>query len=381
MPKNESVRSTVMRSLIAVGSEREASFYTKIFQNLAPEKFALIVIDPRCLKSPLFEALISDLKILSNLGLTPVLVVGALNDDKSNVRFQSARLCKALDAAKIKTSKLNCASYQFITDVRRKAQSGRFVVLEITETGRGLDLRGLADRLQPSKMIFLQPSGGVRINGKRLAVVNIDQHDSYPHDSELSSGQKQFIKTVGELVKSAQYNCTYVIVSPLNLLSELFTVRGAGTMLRRGAEILCRPDYKGFDISVLSNSIERAFDRTLCQDYFDRPVTGVCVEENYRGGALVTKLAGLPYLSKFWVTQEAQGEGIARDIWHVLCRKTPVFFWRSRNDNAFNNWYMKMCEGMQVRGDWRVFWIGLDAPEIPGAVLAASNAPQDFKKQ
>ncbi|HID38408.1 MAG TPA: hypothetical protein EYP36_02705, partial [Calditrichaeota bacterium] len=177
MPKNESVREIVMRSLIAVGSESEASFYTEIFQNLAPEKFALIAIDPRCLKSPLFEALISDLKVLSNLGLTPVLVVGAMHADKSNVRFQSERLCKALDTAKIKTSKLNCASYQFITDVRRKAETGHFVVLEMTEAGRGLDLKQLADRLEPSKMIFLQPSGGFRVDGKRLAVVNIDLSD------------------------------------------------------------------------------------------------------------------------------------------------------------------------------------------------------------
>jgi len=379
MPKNDSIRTTVMRSLIAIGSEQEAGFYVDIFQNLAPEKFALIVIDPRCLKNPLLDALISDLKVLSDLSLTPVLLVGALHSDKISVRFQSERLCKELDRAKIKTTKLNCASYQLVSDVRRKAKAGRIVVLEMIDANRGLDLRQVADRLEPAKMVFLQPSGGFRINGKRIAVINVDQAGAMPSAEQLSGGQQNFIKIVAGLVRDNRRTCTYVIVSPLNLLSELFTVRGAGTMLRRGAKIQCRTSYKSMSKKKLTLSIETAFDRKLCTDYLARPVTHICLEKGYRGGAIMTELAGLSYLSKFWVAQEAQGEGIASDIWQAVLEKTPVFFWRSKNDNPFNTWYMKMCEGMQLSGDWRVFWIGLEAPEIPGAVLAAANALQDFE--
>ncbi|MCF6221379.1 MAG: hypothetical protein L3J65_09720 [Robiginitomaculum sp.] len=381
MPNNDSVRETVMRSLVAVGSEREASFYADIFQNLPPEQFALITIDPRCLKNPLLEALISDLKILSILGLTPILVVGALHTDKSSVRFHTERLCKELENAKIRTTKLNCASYQLMSDVRRKVQAGRFVVLEMTDTDRGLDLKQLAKRLNPAKIIFLQPSGGFRIDGKRVAVVNVDMTSSFPAKDTLSKGQRKFVDMVKDLVGETQQACTYVIVSPLNLLSELFTITGAGTMLRRGARIKCYDSYKELDALVLKQAIETSFGRKLLPEFLSRPITRLYLEENNRGGAIVSELGGLPYLSKFWVAQEAQGEGIAHDIWQALCDKTPVFFWRSRNDNAFNTWYMKMCEGMQVSGDWRVFWIGLEAPEIPDAIRAATNSPQDFEKQ
>ncbi len=380
MPNNDSLRETVLRSLIAVGSEREASFYAKIFQNLEPERFALILVDPKCLKSPLIESLMSDLKILYNLGLTPVLVVGALSKDKSSVRFQSERLSKALERAKIKMAKLNCASYQFFSEIRKHADNGRFVVLEMTEQGKGLDLQKLVERLNPAKIIFLQASGGFRINGQRLAVVNVDANQHLPAKEQLSKGQLKFLKTVETLVNFADSACTYVIVSPLNLLSELFTVKGAGTLLRRGAKIRHTQAYKGVDMTALKKSIETSFERKMCADYFERPFSQLFYEENYRGGAILTKLAGLPYLSKFWVAQEAQGEGIARDIWHVVRENTPVFFWRSRNDNPFNNWYMKMCEGMQVSGEWRVFWIGLVTPEIPSAILAAANSPQDFEQ-
>ncbi|MBL4853255.1 MAG: hypothetical protein JKY25_03350 [Robiginitomaculum sp.] len=379
MPKNDSLRTTVMRSLIAIGSEQEAGFYVDIFQNLAPEKFALIVIDPCCLEKPLLDALISDLKVLSNLDLTPVLLVGALDRDKTSVRFQGERLYKELDRAKIKTARLDCASYQLVPDVRRKAQSGYIVVLEMTDAKRGLDLKELAARLEPAKMVFLQPSGGFRINGKRVVAINVDQAGAMPSAEQLSGGQQKFINVVAGLMSGNARNCTYVIVSPLNLLSELFTVRGAGTMLRRGAEIRCATSYGRMNMKKLTGSIETSFGRKLCADYLSRPVTQICLEENYRGGAIMTELAGLSYLSKFWVTQEAQGEGIGSDIWQSVLEKTPAFFWRSKNDNPFNNWYMKMCEGMQLSGDWRVFWIGLEAPEIPGAVLAAANAPQDFE--
>ncbi len=379
MPRNKTVQKTVIRSLMAVGSEREAKFYTEVFQNLAPERFALIVIDPRCLVSPLFEALISDLKILSNLGLTPILVIGALHQDTTNILFQSQRLCKALEKAKIKMVKLNCASYQFISAVKKQARSGHFAVVEMTEYKTGLDLQSLANRLQPAKIVFLQPSGGFQINDERIAVINVDQPNCFPTSVEMSAGQKKFIETVKSMIEKNDFKCTYVIVSPLNLLSELFTVRGAGTMLRRGAKVKCLSNYKNVGKHALKTAIEKAFGRKLLKDYLRRPITKICLEENLRGGAIVTELAGLPYLSKFWVSQEAQGEGIARDIWQAFSKGLPGFFWRSRNNNPFNTWYMKMCEGMQISGEWRVFWIGLDASEIPKAVSAAANKKQDFK--
>ncbi len=379
MPKSDSLRKTVMRSLLAIGSQQEAGFYADIFQNLAPEKFALVVIDPKCLKNPLLDALISDLKLLFDLGLTPVLLVGALHRDTTSVRFLSERLCKELERAKINTAKLDCASYQLISDVRRKAKSGRVVVLEMTGVSGGLDLKQLAGRLQPSKIVFLQPSGGFRIGGQRIASINLDQAEAMPSAEQLSSGQQRFVKIVTDLVRDESWVCTYVIVSPLNLLDELFTVGGAGTMLRRGAKIRSASSYKNLSKQKLVKSMETAFGRKLCADYLTRPISHICTESGYRGGAIITELAGLSYLSKFWVAQEAQGEGIGSDIWQAVLKKYPVFFWRSKSDNPFNTWYMKMCEGMQLSGDWRVFWIGLEAPEIPGAVLAAANAPQDFE--
>jgi len=275
-----SIRDTVLRSLSAIGATKEAKFYAELFAAQDAERFALIVIDPRCLKNPLLEALISNLRILSDLGLSPVLLVGALDDDRTSVKFQAQRLTKDLDQASVKTAKLNTASYQLIPEVRQKSRRGMIPILEMTERRGKMSLHKLVTELKPNKVIFLQPSGGLSRGDERLSFVNIDRLEETLNPDDLTLGQ-----------------------------------------------------------------------------------------------------SGLPYLSKFWVSKAAQGEGIARDIWDKMCADTPAFFWRSRMENPFNEWYLGACDGMQISGDWRVFWKGLEAPEVPGAIIAAASAPDDFETE
>ena len=102
----------MLRSLSAVGAIDEAHFYAELFSSQDAERFALIVLDPRCLKNPLLEALISNLRILFDLGLSPILLVGALDHDPTSIKFQAQRLAKDLDQASVKTAKLNtCLLY------------------------------------------------------------------------------------------------------------------------------------------------------------------------------------------------------------------------------------------------------------------------------
>ena len=154
------IRDTVLRSLSAVGATKEAKYYAELFAAQQAERFALIVLDPRCLKNPLLEALISNLKILSDLELSPVLLVGALDDDRTSVKFQAQRLAKDLEQSSVKTAKLNTASYQLIPEVRQKARKGIMPILEMTERRGKMSLQKIVTDLKPNKVIFLQPSGG-----------------------------------------------------------------------------------------------------------------------------------------------------------------------------------------------------------------------------
>ncbi|MGJ8563624.1 MAG: hypothetical protein ACSHXY_08725 [Alphaproteobacteria bacterium] len=381
MSKKVSIRDTVLKSLSAIGAIDEARFYADLFAAQAPERFALIVLDPRCLKNPLLEALISNIRILSDLGLYPVLLVGALDDDRTTIRFQSQRLAKELESVSVKTAKLNTASYGLIPEVRQKPAQGRVPILELTEKDKGHDLISLARELKPAKIIFLQPSGGISQNGRRVPVVNIDHPAGMIDGDALSVGQARFMRMAQDMAGQFEHKCVYVIASPLNLLAELFTTKGSGTLIRKGATILQPQSMQSLDVAAVQSSLETAFDKPLTPDFLTRDLFKTFIDSQYRGGAILTRLAGLPYLSKFWVIEAAQGEGIARDLWDVMTAQVPAFFWRSRRANPFNEWYMRHCEGMQVSGDWRVFWVGLSAPEIPGAILAAANARDDFTEK
>ena len=374
-----SIRDTVLRSLSAIGATKEAKFYAELFSAQEAERFALVVVDPRCLKNPLLEALISNLKILSDLKLSPVLLVGALDDDRTSVKFQAQRLAKDMEHASVKTAKLNTASYQLIPEVRQKARKGIIPILEMVERRGKMSLQKIVTELKPNKVIFLQPSGGLSRGDERLSFVNIERLEETLNPDELTVGQSRFITLVKELAKEKKNQAVYVMASPLNLLAELFTTKGSGTMLRRAAPIMTTPTLARTDKAKLKVSIEEAFNKPIKPIFLRSKIYKGFIEEDYRGGAIFTQLAGLPYLSKFWVSKAAQGEGIARDIWDMMCADIPAFFWRSRMGNPFNEWYMGSCDGMQISGEWRVFWKGLEAPEVPGAIIAAASAPDDFE--
>lgn len=378
MVNNPTIRDTVLRSLSAIGGVQEASYYADMFAAQQAERFALIVIDPRCLKNPLLESLISDLRILSDLDLYPVLLVGALDDDRTTVKFQAQRLAKELGAVSIRTTKLNTATYGLISDVKKASQGGAIPIMEMTERRGDMDLERIVTEIQPNKIIFLQPSGGLTKNGIRIPVVNLDNVDTLIDRSTLTTGQTRFMDLVGELSKETSRRSVYIIASPLNLLTELFTTKGSGTLFRRGAQLSSHISLKTLDADRLAESISRAFGKSIRPEVLEDKIHGAIVEVDYRGGAICTKLGGMPYLSKFWVSRSAQGEGIARDIWEQLCEETPRFFWRSRKENPFNDWYMYACDGMQVNGEWRIFWKGLKGDKITAAIKAASKAPDDF---
>lgn len=376
--KNTSIRRTVLRSLSAFEAIKDAEFYANLFASQTPEGFALIVTDPRALKNPLLDALTSNLQILSELGLTPIILIGALDDDRMSIKFQAQRLQKTLEGLSIRTAKLNTASYGLIPDVRQKAHSGIMTILEMTERRGKMNLASLITEFKPSKVIFLQPSGGLSHNDKRIPVVNIDKIETQVNIDTLSAGQLRFINIVKELSDVSDYKTTYVMASPLNLLRELFTTKGSGTMFRKGAKITTQTTLTRNQKLSLKTSIEAAFERQLKADYFTHPIHKVFYDDQYRGGAIFTQREELIYLSKFWVTQAARGEGIARDIWDMMTHHTPAFFWRSRMNNNFNDWYMRACDGMQIKNTWRIFWKGLEANDIAKAIELSAHSHEDF---
>jgi len=84
------------------------------------------------------------------------------------------------------------------------------------------------------------------------------------------------------------------------------------------------------------------------------------VSENYRAAMILTMEEGLPYLDKFAVLDDAQGEGLGRAVWQVMREGNPQLFWRSRHHNQVNIFYYAESDGCLKQPKWKVFWYGLD---------------------
>jgi len=132
------------------------------------------------------------------------------------------------------------------------------------------------------------------------------------------------------------------------------------------------------DRSRLTGLLESSFGRALAPGCYEQDIHDVYVEEAYSGAAVITATSLGPYLSKFAVAREAQGEGVGRDLWQRLTADHPRFFWRARPGNAINAWYAKVCDGMVRQPGWTVFWRGIGPAEVPAIVAHALAAPEDF---
>ena len=168
------------------------------------------------------------------------------------------------------------------------------------------------------------------------------------------------------------------ITSPLNLLKELFTVKGAGTLIKLGSSVSRHRSYVNLDTERLRRLFELSFGRELDDEFFDRTPLAVYVEAEYRGAAVVAHGSPVPYLSKFAVEPEAQGEGMGRDLWQAISRDYPALYWRGRADNPIASWYASVCDGMMRLPEWNVYWRGIETRQIPDVIEAARSHPADF---
>jgi acetylglutamate kinase len=134
------------------------------------------------------------------------------------------------------------------------------------------------------------------------------------------------------------------------------------------------------DTDRMRGLLEECFGRALDDGYFlEKAPYRVYLAESYRATAILLMEDGVPYLDKFAVTTEAQGEGIGGSIWQRMRKENPKLFWRSRASNPINAWYAQNADGLYKTEKWWVFWCGMSSfPEIQRSVERAIAMPATF---
>jgi acetylglutamate kinase len=376
----------ILRFMESIGHRSEAEFYLALFRAEKKESFANLVIEASVLRDAA-EAVVLDLRFLAGLGLTPVVSLGLTSAGKAGAE-QAERLMRRLERAAVPCSVSSADEPDLVRTITEHARAGVIPIVAFIngdasdEAARWDALGALSDGLKTRKLIFVSRRGGLRPRQSEteLPIINLaTDYDGLVAKRLLSPRRLSFLQQSRRLLFERTTHRMFVAVtSSLLLLRELFTIRGAGTLIKRGSSILVRRGMGDIDAERLSVLLTSSFGRELDPTFFDHEIARAYIEESYRGVALVreTPLGG--YLCKLAVNREAQGEGLGRDLWQLVINDYPTLFWRTRNDNPILPFYLQECDGMARTEKWHVFWKGLAAERIAEAIETALEQPIDF---
>ena len=409
-------RQTIVRLLSSMAGAKEISQYLKRFSQLDAARFALVKVGGAVLRDDL-DALTSSLAFLQDVGLTPIVIHGAgpqLDDELSAAGIQkqtvnglrvttpealaivrrvfhaqNLKLVEALQAQDARATSivsgvfeadyLDRDTYGLVGEVKRvdlapiyaSLQAGSIpVIASLGETIGGQILNVNADFaanelvqvLQPYKIVFLTGTGGLLDgDGKVIDSINLStEYDALMVQPWINGGMRVKIEQIKRLLDALPLSSSVSITRPEELAKELFTHKGSGTLVRRGERVLQATRWDELDTDRLRGLIESAFGRTLVPDYFERTALHrAYVSENYRAAVILTEERGLPYLDKFAVLDDAQGEGLGRAVWQLMREAQPKLFWRSRHGNPVNAFYDAEADGSVKQERWRAYWYGL----------------------
>jgi hypothetical protein len=389
----------VLTFLESVGRRSEAEFYLRLFLKLPKESFGIIAPGATVIRYAL-GSLVEQLKFLADLGLYAPVVLGLYDPERG--ASSSDRLVKRLPSAGVDARWHEMGESGLADTLRGELLAEKLPVVHFRAIeGQGIDERlnelgALAKALDTRKFVLLRRRGGLTPlrNGKlelapgyylptesgRISVINLrTDRDGIVSGKTLPKRDAELLAAAERLIDLSQPTPILAsITSPLNLLKELFTVKGAGTLIKQGSAVARHRSYVNVDTERLRKLLEASFGRALDMSFFERAPLAVYVEAEYRGAAVISHGTPVPYLSKFAVEPEAQGEGMGRDLWQAISRDYPALYWRGRPENPIASWYASVCDGMVRLPEWNVYWRGIETKSIPDVIEAARAHPADF---
>lgn len=417
METHKHTRKTIVRLLSSMGSAKEIQQYLKRFSQLDAKRFAVVKVGGAVLRDELAD-LTSSLTFLQQVGLTPIVLHGAgpqLDEELSAAgivkqtinglrvtspqalaivrkvfQAQNLKLVEALQTMDTRATSvpsgvftsgyLDRDTYGLVgkvesinlAPIEASLRAGSIpVIASLGETEEGQILNINADFaanelvrvLQPYKIVFLTGTGGL-LDGEGQLIDSINLSTEYEHlmaQPWINGGMRLKLEQIADLLANLPLTSSVSITRPSELAKELFTHKGSGTLVRRGEKVLRYTSWDGVDLERMRELIESSFGRTLVPDYFERTKPHrIYVSENYRTAMILTEEGGLPYLDKFAVLDDAQGEGLGRAVWQVMYEENPQLFWRSRHGNPINHFYYAESDGCFKQPNWKVFWYGIN---------------------
>ncbi|HBS04672.1 MAG TPA: hypothetical protein DEA96_06900 [Leptospiraceae bacterium] len=343
--------------LQSIGRSEEIDFYLKKFRQSGSDLFALIVPDAESV-SQAPEMLRTHLYFLSRLGLFPAVLLTEPVASGQIHHFQDDRTFR------IETWKKEEANFSLTAPEDHRT-------LRVIHSERGL--LDTLHRLVPSqckRIHFVRLAGAIRTNsGESLFHCNPEANVRWEDGAILNLCRELLSNDSGIHLS---------VTTPFDLLKEIFTVKGAGTIVRERSEINLFHSMNGVDRQRLVALLQESFGRRLNDESILDRMIEMHIDSRYRGAVLLEDYQGMRYLSKFAVGLQARGEGVAQELWDSVLAQPGPLFWRSRRKNTIHRWYERLADGFHRLDYWTVYWKNTSSNRIPELIEYASNRPEDF---
>lgn len=353
-------KEVIQRFLASMGRPDATKQYLELFQAERRERFAFVVVTASAFAD--CSSVVSDVGFLRGLELCPVLCVPSED--------LATQLTLALPADVIAT---RCST----SNAAEVANTGDLPLLVASSEE---ERRAAIASLRSRKAIYLIGTSGLQPHGHRVrSLVNLrTDYADLAEESALPPDQARLLSEIRNLFKACKHTLTVSVTSAQDLLRELFTVKGAGTLVRRGTQVERFESFGALEEDRFATLLSSAFGKAPAVQFFERSALAIYLAADYQGAAVLQEAPLAPYLSKFAVDIRAQGEGIGGDLWRALTSENARFFWRSRPNNPIAPWYASKCDGLMRNEAWTTYWVGLNASEIAEAVDYVQGAPLDF---
>jgi len=354
---------TIRLFLDSIGRRDEYEFYLNKFQSEHSACFALLCPDPGSIEAGA-EVLAFDLHFLLRLELVPAILLcgnqaGQMREALAGEPIFQFHALKEGDAQSF---------------IRQAKLDDKVPVLVVED----MDLEDTLLQLVPEvakRVHFVRAAGGLKSSSGELMPY------IYTHKENRQSLEPLDFDypAVGRKLLNERPGLHLSITSPINLLQEIFTVKGAGTLFRKGSEIQHYQAVGDADHARLVGLLEASFGKRLKNEAFLANVGEAYIEKDYRGAVLLEKHPAGLYLSKFAVGREARGEGLALELWREVCDNHSALFWRSNVVNPFNSWYHQQADGHHLSGKWQIFWRGVSTDTISDIIDYCCTRDEDFE--
>lgn len=414
-----SEKQTITQLLYNIGSKEEVEQYLNIFSSVESQNFAVIKVGGGVLENEM-ETLSSSLTFLHKVGLYPIVVHGAgpqLNKILENAGIQPAysdgiritspetlaiarrvfyrenfRLVESLE--KLGTRARPIVGGLFIADYLDKPKYGLVgkvtgvdleaidsciktgslpIVTSLAETNDGQILNINADvaaseiakAIKPLKIVYINETGGL-FNGdtkEKIEVINLDEeYDNLMKQSWVKYGTKLKINEIKELLSHLPRSASVSITSTTHLSKELFTHKGAGTLIRRGYKIIqFNNTLEGLDLKRLQKLLSESlgYESNFLEELKTAPYS-IYVDQEYQIGAIVISPPGfVPVLHQFHLISEAQDFNLRENVWQRIKNDYSKLTWITGRTPAEKSWFFDHSDGSYSFGDKSVFWYGL----------------------